>query len=179
MPRSWKKLAECADKEAFSVEDVCDRFRAALKKDWRKEIPGSLIEECREIVSDNQTNLVDIQTTDRLKLLRREAAGYTIRGLFLDNTIRAVEQGISGDKAIIEASRQVLFDYASRRLRQVEEHYLRESTREHATHVRQRIKHAIEKCAHESTGDYLLGIDKSKPSPKPVKKTGLDDGVQL
>lgn len=179
MPPGWKKLAECADKRAFSDEEVCDRLRVALEKDWRKEMPDALVCKFREILSDNQTDFFCNQTTHRLKLLRKEAAGYPIRGLFLDNTIRAVEQGHSGDKVLIEAVRQVLSDYAVRRVRQVEEHYLRKSTQRHTTHVTQRIKDAIGGWDSESTGRRLLYVDKSEYLRASAKQMGLDDGVQL
>ena len=99
--------------------------------------------------------------------------------LFIDNTIWAVAQGRSGDKAIIEAVRQTLTDRATRGVRQVDEHYLRESTQKRATHVTQRIKDAIEKWDSEATGRRLLGIEKSEHLQASAKQMGLNDGVQL
>ena len=179
MRPGWKKLAEYANKEAFSVEDVRDRLRVALEKDWRKEIPDNFVGKIRKILSDNQTDFTGNQTIDRLKLLQREEAGYPMRSLFLDYTIQAMEQGHSGDKATIEAARYTLSDRATRGVRQVQEHYLRETTQRRATHVTQRINDAIEGWDFESAGRRLLGIDKSEHPRAPVKQIRLDDGVQL
>ena len=79
MQPRWKKLAEYADKEAFSAEDVCDRLRVALENDWRKEVPETFVLKISKILSDNQTDIFGNQTTHSLQLLLREAAGYPIR----------------------------------------------------------------------------------------------------
>ena len=179
MRLGWKKLAECADNEAFSAEEVRARLPVALEEDWRKEIPDTLVGKCREIVSDNQTDFFDNQTTDRLKLLRREAAGYPIRGLFLDYMIWAVEQEYSGDVALIKAACETLSDLATRGARQVEEHYCRKSTSNRAVDVRKRIENGIERADIMIITRRFVGVDKSELSPRPVKQTSLDDGVQL
>ena len=54
MRPAWKKLAERADKAAFSAEEVRDALPAALAEDWRKEIPDSIVWKVREILSDSQ-----------------------------------------------------------------------------------------------------------------------------
>lgn len=179
MQSKWKKLAKYADKEAFSAEDVCDRLRGALENDWRKEVPQTFVLKISKVLSDNQTDIFGSQTTHSLQLLLREAAGSPICMLFLDNTIRATEQGLSGDKVIIEAVRQTLTDRAMRGVRQVDEHYLRKSTQKRATRVTQRIKDAIESWDSEVTGRRLLGIEKSEHLRASAKQMGLDDGVQL
>lgn len=179
MQPKWKKLAKYADREAFSAEDVCDGLRVALENDWRKGVSQAFVLKISKILSHNQTDIFGNQTTHGLRLLLREAAGSPICILFLGNTIRATEQGLSGDKAIIEAVRQTLTDRAMRGVRQVDEHYLRESTQKRATHVTQRIKDAIEIWDSEATGRHLLGIEKSEQLRASAKQMGLDDGVQL
>ena len=179
MRPGWKKLAECADNEAFSTEEVCDRLRVALEKDWRKEMPEALVCKFREILSDSQTNFFYNQTADRLKLLWGEAAGYPIRGLFLDYMIWAVEQGYSGDFALKRAAFETLSGLATRGARQVEEHYCRKSTSNRAVDVRKRIESGIERSDIMIIARRLVGGDKSELSRKPVKQMGLDDGVQL
>ena len=179
MRPSWKKLAERVGNPAFSAEEICNAFQAALEEDWRKEIPDSYVRKVREILSDSQTDFFCDQRTEKLELLQKEAAGSPLAVLFLDYVTQAATGGLSGDKALEEAASQALVDRATRGARQVEEHYHRKATQGRAVDVRQRIESGIRGSDMAIITRRLVGIDKGEQPQRPAKQTGLDDGVQL
>ena len=179
MRPAWKKLAECADKAAFSSEEVRDALPAALAEDWRKEIPDTIVRKVREILSDSQIDFFCDQRTKELELLRGEEPGCPLRGLFLDYAIQVTAEGHSGDKALEEAASRAIADRAARGARQIEEHYHRKATQGRAVDVRQRIENGIRGSDMAITACSLVGIDKGEQPQRPAKQTGLNDGVQL
>ena len=178
MRSAWKKLAERADKAAFSAEEVRDALPAALVEDWRKEIPDSIVRKVREILSNSQTDFFCDPKTKQFALLQ-EAAGYPLAVLFLDYVTQAVTGGLSGDEALEEAASRAIADRAARRARQIEEHYHRKATQGHAVDVRQRIENGIRGSDMEIIACSLVGIDKGEQPQRPTKQTGLNDGVEL
>ena len=178
MRSAWKKVAERADKAAFSAEEVRDAIPAALSGDWRKEIPDSLVQKVRGMLSDGQTDFFRNQKTEQFILLQ-EAAGHPLAVLFLGYVTQAVAGGLSGDKALEEAASQALADRAARGARQVEEHYHRKATQGRAVDVRQRIESGIRGSDMATIARRLVGVDKGKRPQRSAKQTGLDDGVQL
>ena len=178
MRSTWKKVAERADKAAFSAGDVYEALLTALAGDWRKEIPDSLVRKVREILSNSQTDFFCDPKTEQFALLQ-EAAGYPLAVLFLDYVTQAVTGGLSGDEALEEAASQALADRAVRGTRQVEEHYHRKATQNRAVDVRQRIESRSRRSDIAIIVPRLVGIDKGEQPQRPAKQTGLDDGVEL
>ena len=178
MPRGWKKLAKRADKKAYAPDEVRDALPEALEQDWSAEVPDSICRGIRDILGDNQSSLFDDQRVERLENLRNETAGYLLGNVVLDCVIEAAARGRGGDKALREAAVKALSDRAARGARQVEEHYCRESTHHRATHVRERIETGITQSDLDGIAGRLVGTDKYE-RPRPAKKTGIDDGVQL
>lgn len=178
MSRGWKKLAERADNKAYAPEEVRDALPDALEQDWRSEVPNSVLRHVHDILGDNQSSLFGEQRAERLEALRREAAGYALGSALIDHAIDAAMRGRSGDEALRDAASGALLDRAARGARQVEEHYCRESTLNRATDVRARIESGVAQLDINEIAGRLVGTDKSE-RPRPVKQTGLDDGVQL
>ena len=172
-------VPERAHNTAFGPEEVRDALPEALEPDWRAEVPESLCRQVRNILGDRQISLFGDQRTERLKALRRETAGRNLSGIFLECAIQATEQGRSGDEALREAAGNALSDRALRGVRQVEEHYRRESTQYRAAHVRGRIEAGVTQLDMAGIAGRLVGTDESKGLRRPAKQTGLDDGVRL
>ena len=179
MPRGWKKLAERADKKAYAPEEVRDALPAALEQDWRAEVPDSLCRQVRNILGDSQSSLFGDQRAERLEALRRETAGYNLGNAFLDYAIQAAERGGTGDEALKEATGKALSDRAARGARQVEEHYCRESTQRRAARVRERIESGVTQSDMAGIAGRVVGTDGTGGPRRPVKQTGIDDGVRL
>ena len=179
MRRGWKRLAEVADNQNFTSDEVCERLPKALERDWRLEVPDSLCKEIRSILNQDQDSLFGDPRPSQLESLRREAAGFPLAGVFLDCAIEAASNGMTGDTALREAACNSLIDRSARSTRQVEEHYRRESTDGRAIRVRERFEGAIVQSDFTSMAGYLTGIDKGRRAPAPQKRTALDDGVPL
>lgn len=178
MPRGWMKLAKRADNKAFAPDEVCDALPDALTQDWRAEVPDSVRRRVREILGDGQSSLFGDQRIGQLESLRGETAGYNLGNAFLDYASEAAARGRHGDKAVAEAASKALADRAVRGARQVEEHYCRKSTQRRAAHVRERIESGVTQSDLGGLAERLVGVGKSD-APRPAKRTGLDDGVQL
>jgi hypothetical protein len=43
MRPGWKKVAECASKEAFTSNEVCEAINAAIAQDYQKDISPDFI----------------------------------------------------------------------------------------------------------------------------------------
>jgi len=175
----WKRLAEVADNQNFTPEEVCERFPRALEGDWPLEMPDNLCRQVRGILSQDQNSLFGDPRPGQIEALHREAAGYPLAGVFLDCAIEAANKGMAGDTALREAATNTLIDRATRSTRQVEEHYRRKSTDGRAHRVRERFEGAIVQSDLSAMAGRLTGLDKGKRPPGPQKRTDLDDGVPL
>jgi hypothetical protein len=70
MNRSWKRLAECADNEAFSVADIAGAFIPALEQSCREEVPDALLQQLKRIFGDLQRPLFEQQKVEEIAALR-------------------------------------------------------------------------------------------------------------
>ena len=180
MPRGWKRLAERADRSAYAPEEVRDALPEALIQDWRAEVPDGLFRQVQVILGDGQVSMFIEHRSERLEALRGETAGYPLASVLLDYAILVAERGRHGDEALTAAAAMTLSDRAARGARQVEEHFQRESTLARATHVRERIETGVADSDMAAIAARFVGIDDGRgESVRPVKQTGLDDGVQL
>lgn len=179
MSRGWKRLAERADKSAYSPKEVCDALPEALKQDWLAEVPGNLCKLLRRILGTKQGSLSSGRRIESIEALRRKVAGYSLGNILLDYVIQTVAQGLSGASALKQAGARTLSDRAMRGARQVEEHYQRKSTQGRAARVRERIEAGVVQSDMAAIAGSLAGIDSGKGLRRPVKQTGLDEGVQL
>lgn len=178
----WKKWAKCADTDAFTQEDVTKRLAPALAQDWQEEIGSSgLASDVRAIFGDGrQTSFLPSDKTDRLEDLRHKTAGMPFAAKFLDNCIYIARQGFDGPPALHEATSLTLHERAIGGVRQVEEHYCRESNNHRAATVRSRMEAGITRNSIDGLASKMLS-----PSPggsknfRVSKQSGVDDGVQI
>lgn len=179
MRRGWKQVAERADKNAYALEEVCDAVTKALEQDWHAEVPENLPRQIHTILGDKQSSLFGDQRAERLEALRSGIAGHPLADVFLDCAIQAAASGKTGDEAVREAASAALTDRAARGIRQVEEHYYRDSTHNRATNVRERMDSGLARADISALTGGLLGTEKAVRQRTPTKKTGLDEGVEF
>ena len=67
MRRSWKKLAERADNNVSTQEDVREALEMALERDWRLEVPVILYRRVESILHDTQISLFGIKWWNDLR----------------------------------------------------------------------------------------------------------------
>ncbi len=177
MRRPWKKVAECADNGAFEVEEIREHILPALENDCRREIRREFLNELCRICADQEASLFNGDMRPTLEGLRRKA-NVGMENLVLDHAILAAATGTSrgiADKAVGQA----LKDRGASGIRQVEEHYLRESSARRAHNVRDRMEQAISGADFDSAARRLVDGRTKNDGPKPSKRQGLDDGVKL
>jgi hypothetical protein len=176
MRPGWKKVAQYADNEAFAPNEVRDALMAAIEMDWRKDISPGFVS-CIQDILGGETLFSD-DSIQALEDLRQSVAGCPMENALLDHVVYAVSNVRSRDTALHEALACTLTDWSARRARQIEEHFLRESSAANTHNVRQRIEEAIQQAPITALASRLLDRE-SKPALRVVKHDGLDDGVPL
>ena len=176
MSRSWKRAAERSDKRSYSSEEVSESFVGALEKDCRREINPSFIDTAWRIFSDPEPSLFVTKISDQLEALRRQA-GSGIGRSVIDQAIFGAERGKTGREGLVEAVKNALADRAAKSIRQIQEHYCRESSNPRADRVKTRLEEGMDGAALDGLARRIL---KAAPAEKrPALKQGLDDGVKL
>lgn len=179
MRRPWKRVAEVADNDAFSPEEVQDALVAAFEKDWREDVPSSVSAAICEIFEERQSVLFRDEKIAQLEALRPKAAGQVLAQELIDCAIHKIIIGTPSAELAIEASADALSIWGARHARQIEEHYFRKSTEQRAEHVRARTEQAISGVPRASLARQFLKLGPLSTPRGPSKQTGLDDGVQL
>jgi hypothetical protein len=179
MHRSWKRLAEYADNNAHSINDVASAFLPALAHTCDLEAPPSLLQDLNRIFGEKQRGLFKDQKIDEIAALRRGVAGYALANAILDSAEKCAAKGLLGNEALIGAVTEGLLNRAARANRQIEEHYYRESTEGRSKDVRDRMESALNNAALETLARHRLNMQGTVKSPRSIKQSGLDDGVQL
>ena len=181
MTRGWRKVAERADKRAYSLDEIAEAMGPALEGDFRNDVPSLLISALQRVFADNrQLALFEAESTiDRIETLRPQVAGRPLGSTLLDCAADVAAHGLKGEAAVDAAVRHALEEHAQRGARQVEEHYLRESSMGRAVDVRDRITAAIQPVPLASLAARLRGVEGPAALAGIPKHTGLDDGVPL
>jgi len=181
MRHAWKQLAKRADKSAYDSQDVADAVCPALEGDWALEITQEFMKGLRTFCADQQGSLFASQKEADLEALKRHAAGYgSLGNVAADFAAQALAEGKSGGEAMREAVQHALHDRGLRNLRQMEEHYCRESSDRRAANVRSRIENGIA-LAQAPIGALAVRLvsHPAVAAAAPPKHQGLDDGVGL
>jgi hypothetical protein len=175
MRRRWKRVAECGDNGAFAPDEVGQHIAPALEDDCRSELrPGFT-----DALLDVYGSLFRDQAASELTKLY-DVAGPGIGRVILDHAILLASHGETDSGVPLRAVTNALMDRAQRCSRQVEEHYLRESTEHRALQVRSRLEDGIARAgdAIDGLARQILRLEFNQTST-PQKQDGLDDGVQL
>ena len=175
MRRGWKKVAECGANHAFAPEEVSQRIAPALEEDCREEMAPEFVASFYGLYDTLFRN----QRESELEGLR-DIAGSGLGRTVLDYAIQLAASGETGPDAPVKAMTNALMERAGKCARQVEEHWLRESSERRAHEVRARVEDGISKAAPavEGLARKLLKIEPGSPS-RSQKQKGLDDGVKF
>ena len=178
MRRPWKTVAECADNAAFEVEEIREVILPALENDCQREMRREFFDDLRRVCADQEASLFKTDIRPVLEGLRR-TANVGMERLVLDHAIHGAASGSSGYDLAERAVGLALKDRGASGIKQVEEHYLRESTAKRAHNVRDRMEQAITGADFKPMARRLLDGRQRSAAPKPSKRQGLDDGVKL
>lgn len=179
MRPGWKRVAECSDNQAFAPDEIVTSIVFALEKDVRQELSDKFLRELKDLCREQEASLFRDEMRPLLEGLRN-IAGQGMGRVVLENSILLSEDGERGSVIVEKALALALTDRAARCMRQVEEHYCRESHQSHARGVRSRIEEAIGNgsAAINALARRMLDAGSGLVAP-PVKQQGLDDGVRL
>jgi hypothetical protein len=178
MRKGWKKLAERGDGRLHTPEQVCEAVPLALGDDWREERCDDFMREAKRVlIGTGQNVLFEPSKDDTLEALKRlRGSGHPFRRVLLDSIVQAVEDGHTGEGALVKGTTDALAIRSGPGLRQVEEHYLRRSSERRAAHVRTRIEDGTSRVDFNAIARQFCKLD--TPSA-PKKFDGLDEGVSI
>lgn len=173
---AWKKFAERADQKAYAAEDVAEALIPALKQDWLAEVVGGLVRGIEDILCEPQGDIF-ADRVQQLEELRPSTAGLPMGCEFIDAAIVAVQLTPDAPDILEDVATSVLTSRAYNCGRQIDEHFLRESTAKRALNVRARMEEGIAIAPIRVLARSLLGIGERTARPSMRKHDGLDDGV--
>jgi len=178
MSASWKHVAQCGETDAFEISDISAALIPALANDWRIDVQPPFLDQLIAVVTQQESFLFPDAFATQLEALRI-MAGCGLGRRLLDLTLLALENGERGITALKIGAKDALCDQASRRARQMEEHYLRESDRQTASDVRKKIEGGIMNAPLENLAQKVVEGEAAPQKVKVAKLSGLDDGVKL
>lgn len=174
----WKRVAECADNRAFEPEEIRNAMIPALEQDCRRDMSPEFLSGLCRVCRNREGSLFKDEANRALEALRG-VAGPGIGRVVLDHAIRIAASGSTEIDIPVKATTHALKDRAARGARQVEEHYCRESTRPHASRVRERIEQAISRTDMDGLARQIMNREPGRSARPPSKRQGLDDGVKF
>ena len=177
MRRHWKRLAKRASNAACDDQERTQALAGALQHDWNHEIPPGLPGRLRDILDDRQGDLLGDSAPERLEVLRGETADSPLASILVDCAAQALHEGYSGDDAVVKATADTLQERACSSRRQVEEHWLRESSVRSATLMRSRIDAAIAAADVIAIARDCLGVGNGASLQAPRRKTGISGAI--
>jgi hypothetical protein len=178
MRKGWKKLAERGDGKLHTAEQVRDAVPLALADDWRDERCDDFMKQAKAVLlGTDQDTLFKPSKDETADALRKlPGSGYPMRRILLDALVQAVEDGHTGERAMVKGAADALAIRCGAGVRQVEEHYLRASNERRATDVRTRIEEGASRSDFDAMARQFCKVEKA---PTPNKYDGLDEGVQI
>lgn len=178
MSRAWRNLAKHADKDVYCADDVSAALPTALSSDWKNEISSALLTAVKEVFlgKSNSLHIREI-AIDQLSYAESLAVGSVFGEKLLSWSKQLIQEGKMGITALHEAVGCAALDRTASRFRQVEEHYLRESSERRATAMRSQLNKAAMKLSAPDMGEKILSFTKSNRSRE--KKRSLDQGPPL
>ena len=178
MSASWKRVAQCGETDAFEISDISAALVPALAADWRIDVQPPFLDQLIAVVTQQESFLFQDGFVAQLEALRN-IAGCGLGRRLLDLTLLALEGGERGIAALKLGAKDALYDQASRRARQMEEHYLRKADRQIATDVRKKIEGGIMSAPLDNLANKVVQGEAAPQKVKVAKLSGLDDGVKL
>ena len=177
MRPSWRKLAERADNDSFTAEQVAEAVCPALASDWRTEVSDATLRAVATCVGDSPQLGLFASQAELIRL--RAQCGSPMAALLVDAACDAVADGLVGREAVEKAVADALSERALRGSRQVEEHYLRNGSNRRATKVRSRLNACAGAAGIAALASSIAQGTSTARQFKPTKHDGLDQGVAL
>lgn len=177
MKRHWRKLAQCAQIDAYNGAEVRDAMRDALKSDFKNEIKDMALKEMRKIVDETGSSLFP-DYEQRLQAVVRQFPSEPLQQLLVEcvkNQLDRVDRAADPVKAAIEDALDIR---CARHNKQIEEHYYRAGTRTEGDNIKERLDTAKQGLGIDDLARELCD-NTSTPPRKSTKKSGLDEGISL
>lgn len=178
MRKAWKKVAEWADNRNFDHGQVAELVFQAVVKDFRKEVPDQTIALLRSEFERMEGCLFPNYRTQLLSDSGGESSGFAMYQLLLDCADYELAVGRPGNQGFIDSVESCVREWMQRMARQVEEHYIRKSTRARAINVRDRIQQAIQQVPTAKLARQALGLQPFHSS-RFAQYSGVDEGVPI
>lgn len=178
MPKAWKEFARKGDKKIYGVDEVRDAAVYALSRDFANEVSGTLLRALRNIFDGIGNSLlmrdVALQSLNDTQHL---AAGSVFGSAAVRWCEEYVQAGAFGRDNFHEAIGCAVQERGYAGQKQVQEHYLRESSARRADGVASRIGDAIDSLSPRDLGRSFTGDGERASAPR--KQMDIDQGVPL
>ena len=172
----WRRLAERADKCAFSADEVAEALVPALEAECRKELAPTFLQALQSALAE--PGLFGPAQAPQLANLD----GHTSAGLarrVLDNIAVLSPVDAADFNCLQRALENAIRGEAQRYFRQIEEHYRRNASARRAQRERDRMNEALGRADIRAVARRMLqSPSATRVTPMSVK-SGLDDGVRL
>lgn len=172
----WRRLAERADKCAFSPNEVAEALVPALEAECRKELAPTFLLGLQSAVAE--PGLFGPAQALQLAGLDGQAPSGLARRV-LDNVAVLSPAEAADFNCLQRALENALHGEAQRYIRQIEEHYHRNGSAPRAQHERDRLNEALDRADIRAVAHKMLQPDSARSLTRVSVKSGLDDGVRL
>jgi hypothetical protein len=178
MKGPWRALAERADNPSFDQRSVDEQLSYALAAEC-KEVPRELLTALSRCFGGGEQGLLIPPSVESIDRLRTMSAGCPLGGLILDYAEQAAAEGRCGTSALETILSSSLEERTQRGIKQMEEHYRRESTDRRAERLYERLGHSCDGTAIRDLARQLLVNSRPVRVERPQKLRGLNEGASL
>jgi len=175
--KGWKEASRRADTAAFAPNEIALAIEPAIATDWLKDISSDLIPALDRCFGRGDQMSLLAASPEAIAALCPMVVGSPLGSLILDCAGQVAAEGLNGTHAMERVVADALSEWACRGVRQIEEHYRRESNPRRAFDVRTRLETGISQISFTETARQILGTGRPPIERRPAKATGLDDGV--
>jgi hypothetical protein len=177
MRPAWRGLARRADNASYEAVDVGEALCRAARSDFRNEVSPALVTALVKIFSgeSNSLGLREI-AADQLRAIEHLAAGSVFGTRLHGWAMLAANEGRITREALDSAVGNAAKESTFNGIRQVTEHYLRESSAHRADKVNARLRDSAANLDACGLGARLLAPSQQRRS---IRHTGVDEGVAL
>ena len=180
LQQHWRKLAERAERPAYSQEQVAEALGLALAR----ELSNTPLSAALEVLAEHTQNSLFGDDPSivgpQLEAARAYCRGSASGNAFIEGAIVASRRGLPRAEIVRVALVTVLEDAFRSNMRGIEEHYLRKAQRQMVDTVCSRIHAARRQCEFADLADqYLLGGHRPANQQRLAQRVGIDEGPDL
>lgn len=181
MRKMWKEASKRLDSHAWSINDCSDYISDAVEQDFHRDIPEETLRAVRNILTENiQLSLMPDQVSKDLDQLRNRPGLSSFAMSLIDYADVSAQHTPLGQEALNQAIQSACLDRGGEGVRQIEEHWKRETGHARTQNVRHRAETALRSPQFQALGSRLGNANpiKSGTTTRP-KHTGIDTGPEL